>query len=171
MMGAELWVKYSSRIQELFDHYVVIRKNTLMEKTVKKYLLVLFVICLALSACSPKSTSASIVGTWKLTAYGPADSPTPAVPDVEATIKFDSDGKLGGSGGCNSLGGDYTVEGDQITFGPIVSTLMACADPIMAQEAAVTQVMFETATYKIDGNTLTITRDGNVLVFELAAGK
>lgn len=142
----------------------------------KKYLLVLFILSLALSACAsgsntPANTTPSLVGTWKLTAYGPADSPTPAVADVDATIKFDADGKLGGSGGCNSLGGDYTVEGDQITFGPIISTMMACADPIMAQEGTVTQVMNESASYKIEGNTLTISKDGNVLVFELVAGK
>jgi heat shock protein HslJ len=138
---------------------------------VKKSLLVLFILSLALSACASGSNSPSIVGTWKLTAYGPADSPTPAVADVDATLTFDADGKVGGSGGCNSLGGDYTVEGEQITFGPIISTMMACADPIMAQEGMVTQVMNESASYAIDGNTLTISRDGNILVFELVAGK
>lgn len=137
----------------------------------KKYLLVLFILSLALSACAAGSDSTSIVGTWKLTAYGPADAPTPAVPDIDATITFDADGKVGGSGGCNSLGGDYTVEGDQITFGPIISTLMACADPLMNQEGTVVQVMFETASYKIDGNTLTINKDGTVLVFERVVGK
>lgn len=137
----------------------------------KKYLLVLFLLSLALTACASGSNSPSIVGTWKLTAYGPADSPTPAVADVDANLKFDADGKVGGSGGCNSLGGDYTLEGDQITFGPIISTLMACTDPIMAQEGTVTQVMNESASYKIEGNTLTITKDGNVLVFESVAGK
>ena len=137
----------------------------------KKSLLVLFILSLALSACASGSNSPSIVGTWKLTAYGPAGSPTPAVADVDATLKFDADGKVGGSGGCNSLGGDYTVEGEQITFGPIISTMMACADPIMAQEGTVTQVMNESASYAIEGNTLTISRDGNILVFELVAGK
>ncbi len=137
----------------------------------KKYLLVLFLLSLALSACASGSNSPSIVGTWKLTAYGPAAAPTPAVADVDATLKFDADGKVGGSGGCNSLGGDYKVEGDQITFGPIISTMMACAEPIMSQEGTVTKVMNESASYKIEGNTLTITKDDNVLVFESVAGK
>jgi len=142
-----------------------------MEKTVKKYLLVLFVICLVISACSPSSTSASVVGTWKLTAYGPANSPTPAVPDAEASLTFDPDGTLTGNGGCNGLGGDYKVKGDQITFGPIMSTLMACDDPRMAQEDAVHQVLTDNVTYKIDGNTLTITNKDAVLVFELVAAE
>jgi len=142
-----------------------------MEITVKKYLLVLFVICLAISACSPKSISASVIGTWKLTAYGPADSPTPAVPGVDTSLTFNPDGTLTGNGGCNGLGGDYEVKGDQITFGPIMSTLMACDEPRMMQEDAVHQVLTDTVTYKIDGNTLTIAKKDMVLVFELAAAE
>ena len=142
-----------------------------MEKTVKKYLLILFVICLAISACSPKSTSTSLIGTWKLTAYGPASSPNPAVADAEASLTLNSDGTVTGNGGCNGLGGDYEVKDDQITFGPIMSTLMACDGPRMEQEDVVHQVMTETANFKIDGNTLTITKDDKVLVFELVAAE
>jgi heat shock protein HslJ len=142
-----------------------------MEKTVKKYLLVLFVICLAISACSPKSTSTSLFGTWKLTAYGSANSPIPAVSDAEASLTFNSDGTVTGNGGCNGLGGDYEVKDDQITFGPIMSTLMACDDPRMTQEGTFTQVMNETASFQIDGNTLTITKDNTVLVFEMITGE
>jgi len=142
-----------------------------MEKTVKKYLLVLFVICLAVSACASGSNSPSIVGTWKLTAYGPASSPSPAVADTEAGLTFEEDGTLTGHSGCNGLGGDYTVEGDQITFSQIISTLMACEDPIMTQEGAVHQVLTETASFKIEGNTLTITNKDTVLVLELVAAE
>ena len=132
----------------------------------KKYLLILFVICLAISACSPKPASESIVGTWKLTDDGPADSTASAVADAEASLTFNSDGTVTGNGGCNGLGGDYEVKDDQITFGPIMSTLMACDDPRMAQEGTVSQVLTESASYTIGGNTLTISKDGNVLVFE-----
>lgn len=107
---------------------------------------------------------ASLIGAWKLTAYGPADAPTPAVEDVDAGLTFKEDGTVSGSSGCNGLGGDYTVEGNRITFGEFVSTLMACDDPIMAQEEAAHTVMTGTATYKIEGDRLTITKDSNVLV-------
>jgi len=142
-----------------------------MEKTVKKYLLVLFVICLAISACGPNSTSSSIVGTWKLTAYGPANSPTPAESDVDASITFDVNGTLNGSGGCNSLSGDYKVNGDQITFGPILSTLMGCDEPRMMQEGIVHQVLTDTVNFEIKGNTLTITNQDMILVFTLVAAE
>ena len=151
----------------------------------KKYLLMLVTIALALSACSAQNTpqgtepsenmdqrpptelpvkSDSLIGAWKLTAYGPANAPTPAVEGVEAGLTFNEDGTITGTSGCNGLGGDYTVEGDQITFGEFVSTLMACDDPIMAQEEAAHKVMTGTAAYKIEGDTLTITKDDMVLV-------
>jgi len=131
---------------------------------VKKYLLVLFVISLTISACASKEDAASLVGSWKLTAYGSADSPTPAVENIEADLNFAKDGKLTGNGGCNGLGGNYKVDGDQITFSQITSTLMACDDPQMAQEDVVHKVLTGIASFKIEGNTLTITKDGTVLI-------
>ncbi len=135
----------------------------------KKYLLILFIICLMVSACASKENTRSLVGSWRLTAYGPVDSPTPAVPDVDATLIFGEDGTLAGSTGCNELGGDYMVEGDQITLGQIVSTLIACPDLQMAQEEAMFQILMETASFKIEGDTLTITNNDTVLVFEAVA--
>lgn len=155
----------------------------------KKLLLMLLLISLAISACSSKSAQATeqgqptepsqgteepaapeaLIGAWKLTAYGPADAPIPAVEGVDAGLTFNEDGTVSGSSGCNGLGGDYTVEGDQITFGEFVSTLMACDDPIMAQEEAARKVMTGTATYEIENDRLTITKDSNVLVLTRGA--
>ena len=134
----------------------------------KKYLLTVLVIALAISACSSQNTeepAASLIGTWKLTSYGPADSPSPAVEDTEAGLTFNNDGTVTGHSGCNGLGGNYAVEGnDQVTFSEIVSTLIACEEPLMTQETAVHQVLTDTATYQIDGNTLTLTNNDMVLV-------
>lgn len=117
----------------------------------------LFVIAgLTLAACAGKP-SASVVGDWKLISYGSPANPTSAVPNIEATVTFGSDGKLSGNVGCNSFSGDYKVDGSTITFGPVISTMMACADPIMQQESAVLSVFANSATFKIDGKTLTIT--------------
>jgi heat shock protein HslJ len=101
-----------------------------------------------------------------LTAYGPADAPVPAVEGVDAGLTFSEDGQVSGTSGCNGLGGDYTVQGDKITFGEFVSTLMACDDPIMKQEEAAHMVMTGETTYKIEGDTLTINKNGIVLVLK-----
>ena len=130
----------------------------------KKISLLLLLMCVLVSACAKEGTG-SVVGTWKLTAYGPKDAPTPAVIDSEAALTFDDQGGVTGSGGCNSLGGAYEVDGDQITFRDVTSTLMACDDARMAQESAVSQVLSGTAEYEIHGHTLTLTNGDISLVF------
>ena len=131
-------------------------------------------LLLALSACS--SNSRGLSGTsWKLISYGPADSQTPAAPGVETSLTFRTDGKLSGHLGCNSMGGDYSTSGQNITLGAVFSTEMACPDPQMTQEGVAFQVLKsnDTVGFKLDGNTLTITSsDGkNALIFTAIAGK
>ena len=128
----------------------------------RKSLLIVLCMIVIVAACTP--APASIVGTWKLTAYGPKDAPTPAVADAEASLTFGNDGTVGGSGGCNSLGGTYEVDGNQVSFSDITSTLMACDDARMSQESAVIQVLTGTAQYEIDGSILTLTNNDIVLV-------
>lgn len=135
----------------------------------KEYRLILFIICLTVSACASKENISPLVGSWSLTAYGPITSTTPAVPDLDATLIFGEDGSLAGSTGCNELGRNYTVEGDQITFGQNVSTLILCPDLQMAQKEAMFQVLMETASFKTEENSLTITNNGMVLVLEAIA--
>jgi heat shock protein HslJ len=130
----------------------------------KKYLLFLLFASLLLSACAAGETS--LVGTWILTAYGPQGATTPVASGSQAWVTFDKNGSLSGTSGCNSFGGNYKVEGDQVTFSNLASTLMACADPLMTQEGTVFKVMNGTATYRIDGDILTIENAGMVLEFK-----
>ena len=132
----------------------------------KKFLLTVLAIGLAISACTVKNEapSAPLIGSWKLSSYSHADVLTPAVADTEAGLIFKDDGTVTGNSGCNGLGGSYKGEGDQVTFSKVVSTLMACDEPRMAQEGAFHQVLTDTATFNIEGNTLTITNNDYVLV-------
>ena len=128
--------------------------------------IMLFVLSiLILSACSG---GASVVGEWTLVSYGDASSPTPAVPDVETSINFDEKDKFGGNVGCNSFGSEYKVDGDQIVFGSIVSTMMFC-DATSAQESAVLSILSDQSVkYQIDGEQLTITSSDGATVVVLA---
>ncbi len=128
----------------------------------KKFLVLALVLSL-LTACAGGS-SASVDGTWKLISYGPAANPVPAVTDVETSIEF-KDGQVNGSVGCNSFGGGYKVDGDTITFEQMMSTLMFCEGPVGDQETTTLNVMNESTTFTLDGDTLTITSaDGSSVV-------
>jgi heat shock protein HslJ len=129
----------------------------------KKYLLILLLACLLLSACS--ASEKSLQGTWTLTAYGPQGATTPAVPDSQASLTFNADGTIAGTSGCNGFGGEYQVDGNQASFKGLVSTLMACEEPLMTQEGTMFKVLDGTASYKIEGQTLTLTNNSLVLVF------
>lgn len=129
----------------------------------KKLILgLLFVFLLA--ACGG-GASASLVGQWTLVSHGSVSNQTPAAEGVDTFIEFKSDGTLGGNVGCNGFGGDYQADGNTFTFGPIVSTLMFCEGPVGEQETTTLNVFFESATFVLDGDTLTITSaDGNSVI-------
>lgn len=122
-------------------------------------LLALFV----LAACAGGSP-ATIKGQWKLVSHGSAANQTPAAPDVDTSIEF-LDGQLNGNVGCNGFGGEYEVDGDVIKFGPVMSTMMFCEGPVGDQEMATVAVFQGSASFVLDGDTLTITSaDGNSVI-------
>lgn len=137
-------------------------------KKISLLLVILFVLSiLSLAACSG-GASASIVGEWTLVSYGDASSPTPVVPDVETSISFDEKGQFGGNVGCNSFGSEYKVDGDQIIFGSIISTMMFC-DTTSPQESVVLSILSDQSIkYQIDGEQLTITSSDGASVVVLA---
>lgn len=143
-----------------------------MKKTPLFFMLLTAAFVLALSACAPNG--GSLAGTsWKLVSYGPKAAQTAAVAEVDTNLTIGTDGKFGGNMGCNSMGGEFTVSGQTITFKNVYATEMACVEPQMLQEGAAFQVLQGNATFKVDGDTLTITSaDGlNVLTFTAVKAK
>src|SRR5689334_9616410 len=100
------------------------------------HLIMITIFMFMIAACRGGNAN-SIVGTWELVSYGPASSQTPVSIYANTMVDFSSDGEVSGNVGCNSFGGDYKVKGDEITFGSIISTLMACEDRINKQESFV----------------------------------
>ena len=77
--------------------------------------------------------------------------------DTTISASFGTDGKLSGTAGCNTYSSDYTVDGDQISIGPALTTRMFCAEEgVMEQEMAYLQALEKAATYKIEGEVLTL---------------
>lgn len=82
------------------------------------------------------------------------------------TINFGKDGRVGGFGGCNSYGGTFTQTGGELTFGDIISTMMACLDvPAGAQEGALYGALEGTARIApaADGKVLLTAENGTVI--------
>jgi heat shock protein HslJ len=90
-----------------------------------------------------------------------------ALPDVETLIVF-KDGTVAGTAGCNRLSGSYQVDGSNVKFGPMASTMMACPEAPMAQEAAVMAAMSSAATYELTGDQLILKDASGKVVLTLA---
>ncbi|MFN8434158.1 MAG: META domain-containing protein [Anaerolineales bacterium] len=111
------------------------------------------------NACSNNSTT--LTGEWKLVSYGDATNITPAVANAETSINF-NDGTFGGTVGCNSFGGDYTLSGDQMSISSVISTMMFC-EQTSTQESAVLAILSD--------KTMTVTQSGNQLKLYSADGR
>src|SRR6476469_5771426 len=108
--------------------------------------------------------------TWTLSSILDGDTASSVPQGAEATLLFKDDGTVEVAFGCNAGGGQYTVNGDTITFSQIVSTKMACLGAKGEVESAVTAVIHDgDVTFSIDHATLTLqTRDGHGLQYAAA---
>ena len=77
-------------------------------------------------------------------------------PGAVLRISFE-DGRIAVGGGCNGMGGDVTFDGAAMTVGPMISTQMACEQPLMDQDAAVAAFLTAGTTVSVDGDTLVFT--------------
>jgi heat shock protein HslJ len=92
------------------------------------------------SASAAESASAGALeldGTsWLLTDYISPDGAVFTVPAAVTPLLAFEGGNLTGNAGCNTFSSTYTVTGDAIEIGPIMSTKMACEEPMASVEGA-----------------------------------
>ncbi|MCI0712984.1 MAG: META domain-containing protein [Chloroflexi bacterium] len=115
-----------------------------------------------------QTDGSNLVGTrWQLVSFGTPGSETTVTPGT-ITLEFMNETEMGGSGGCNSYGGSYVVDGDVIMFSQIASTLIACLDTDVAErEQAYFSALEFAERFAVADNTLTIwTVGGQQLNFE-----
>ena len=68
-------------------------------------------------------------------------------------LRFDG-GRVGGLGGCNRFGGRYAMDGDRLSFSPLMATRMACRPDIMKAEQAFLDMLGQVKAMKLDGERL-----------------
>jgi heat shock protein HslJ len=119
------------------------------------------------SASAPPSPSPDrLDGTsWSLVSVN--DEPVAA--GTAVTLSFAS-GMVSGSSGCNSYSGTYSVDGPTLAVGPLITTKMACPEPIMAVETAYLAALEAANRWAVPqdalmGTQLTLLGSGQKLVF------
>ncbi len=103
---------------------------------------------------------------WQMVTYRNADGElVSSLPVVKSTAEF-MDGQVSGSGGCNSYNGTYEVDGNNIQFGPMASTMMACEPPVMNQEQGYFAAMGMATTFQVEGESLQMWDENDEVVVE-----
>jgi len=112
----------------------------------------------------PPASSAPHDGSYRLTLVGGQPAPRTLQP---VTLMLER-GRIGGSDGCNSFGGEYRLDGGRLNLtGPLVGTLRACPEPeegvdlqaVLRARPTLT-VTATGLTLQADDLTLTFTRTG-----------
>ena len=121
----------------------------------------------ALAGCVAATNAASLAlagSEWRMLAI---DGDTPARSGNH--LKFDR-GTLAASVGCNSLGGNYRVEGERLIAGPLTQTEMFCEGPVWGQEQALTALLVGAPELRMTGSRLTLISRGHRAEFARVAG-
>ena len=115
----------------------------------------------------------SLVGTnWEVTGYNNGKGGVVSVINgTSITAVFGEDGTMSGNASCNTYNVPYEVDGNSITIGVGMSTMMAClGEGVMEQETAYLAAITSAATYSIKGDVLELrTADGALAVNYVAA--
>lgn len=118
---------------------------------------------LALTACVTPTTTEVNTSTAPLTdktwivthLNGEAISTKPTDNNIPSLQLDSKEQRVSGADGCNRLMGNYTITGNQILFGQMASTMMACLDEnIQKISANYTQALGQVQTYQVTPSTL-----------------
>ena len=121
----------------------------------------------ATPGATPSPEPGSIAGvTWLLEDLG-GQAPVEGSP---VTVHFSDDGALFGSGGCNRFSGTYELDGATLAVGDALpSTMMACADDVMALESAFFTALTSARGFAVEDETLTLNDESGAPLGTLAA--
>lgn len=81
------------------------------------------------------------------------------------TLKFSSDGKVTGNGGCNNFFGNFTIDGRALTIGDIGSTRMSCGEVMELEKAYFSVLAMEIRALFNEGKLILTGDGGNQLIF------
>ena len=102
-----------------------------------------------------EAAPATVEGPWNITNVNNGTGGVEPVPTgMAASMAFLPDGTMEGFGGCNSFSGHYSVDGDSIEIGPLMSTMAACSDEINALESELLTALDNSTIWSVSGTTL-----------------
>lgn len=149
-----------------------------MPRHVRRFAVVASLALAVAAACSPQNETAGPTASVEPAA---ADASSfqgaawtvseiegePTLATVKPSLTFSPDGRVSGSGSCNSYGGPYTVTAEGLSIGPAAATRRACLDAATTgQEQRFFDAFGRVTRFKIgaDGTLALLGADGAVLI-------
>jgi heat shock protein HslJ len=93
-------------------------------------------------------------GKWRIVSVSGAEGLDPARARAEM-----SQGRFASTIGCNRIAGKPAFSGDRLSFGPMMSTRMACPPPLDGVERAYLAALEATRGFRLTGETLVFLAD------------
>lgn len=103
---------------------------------------------------------------WRLVAFESNGAVDQVPSNVDANILFNDRSEVSGSNGCNGYGGEYMAGANgSLSFGQLLQTEMACAEPQNTVERRFMQGLMTARSYTLNGDDFRIQSEGVVLRF------
>lgn len=126
-------------------------------------------LALLITACGSgdgdQASIPGVVGQWALVEGTVDGAPFPIVDGFRITMNVEPDGTLGGTAACNSYGGSYVADGEDLIVGEIGSNAMGCLPEVMESEQAFMSFLRRPLEYERTGDELVLESDGDNLRF------
>lgn len=105
-----------------------------------------------------RANTPGVAGAWEVVSVLYDDAIRSVLGDTRLTADFGDDGKVQGSGGCNTFSGPYEEDGTQLRIGPLAATEKACTAPEGAneQEQGYFAALASVVRFEQVGKTLTL---------------
>ena len=117
-------------------------------------------VLLTACAAAPTGPANLLAGTrWRVVTI---DEAAPVSKKSELALTSDN---LSATAGCNRLNGPWRIEGERMIAGPLIQTMMACDDAVMAQEQALSTLLTAAPKVTVSGKRLLLKTSGHAAEF------
>ena len=145
----------------------------------RRIAIILPLLAFAFAACGGDDGSGSNGGgtqdpaalegeSWILTQMLAAGGQTQIL-DIGVSASFDGS-TISGNSGCNSYHASYEASGNEISFGPVAGTKMACPEAESTTEARYLQLLEGVTTFETSGRSMSMSDADGTPVLQFMQG-
>ncbi|MGJ0507197.1 MAG: META domain-containing protein [Methylocystis sp.] len=118
-------------------------------------------------SAAPAFAAPALSGKWRIVALSGAQD----LDAAKTRAEFAANGRFASTIGCNRIAGTPAISDGKLTFGPMMTTRMACPPPLDGVERQYLSALEATRGYRLEGGRLVFLDDGGQPLVTLAREK